>query len=306
MMRHPDHGCIERRLFEVVSSGISAIMAIRGWFRMSSRSTPASDTPGRTASMRKNGNGSQAQAGHQQSGQQGRQRGPAGAAVFTTAMSRRARRRRVLMAAAGLLVLVGGGGLAFWQLDGRTDTNVGGVLGEGVVVPPASVGPSGTLAGPVPPSVGPQGATPGRATASATVGAATPAPGGTTGRTAAPVPQVTAAGVPTVEADGVTVTTTGGGPGDSRTFKIVSARKDLTGQREMVWAADAGTPVGKARCTQNFKFGPNSRKGIRKTLLLCWRTSAQRSVYTIAVDMRGVPSRKLSVDELNRVWDSLA
>jgi hypothetical protein len=256
--------------------------------------------------MRKNGNGQRADGRDD----------PAGAAVYTTAMSRQDRRRRALMAATGLLVLVGGGGLAFWQLDGRADTKVGGALGQGATVPSASLAPSGTSGGPVPPSAGLQGATPGRATASAGVPSAETRFTAPTGRPmdgeiAEPPPsrparpQVTAAGVPTVEADGVTVTTTGGGPGDSRTFKVVSARKDLTGQREMVWAADAGKPVGKARCTQNFKFGPNSRTGIRNTLLLCWRTSAQRSVYTIAVDMNGIPSRQLSVAELNRVWDSL-
>jgi hypothetical protein len=245
-----------------------------------------------------------------------------GATVFTTAMSRKDRRRKVLMAAAGVLVLVGGGALVVWQLDGRTGTDISRAFGQGIVVAPPSVTPSGAPAGSVPPSVGPQGATPGRATATAADGVrstarpVTPAPGSTGGGSTgggsttrpsgAPVPQATAAGVPTVEADGVTVTTTGGGPGDSRTFKVVSARKDLTGQRELVWAADAGKPLNGARCTQNFQFGPNSRKGIRKTLLLCWRVSAQRSVYTIAVDMKGTPSRQLSVAELNRVWNSLA
>jgi hypothetical protein len=242
---------------------------------------------------------------------------PVGAAVFTTAVSRKDRRRKVLMAAAGVLVLVGGGALVVWQLDGRTGTDISGAFGQGIVVGTPSGTPSGAPAGSVPPSVGPQGATPGRATATApgagrpTTQPVVPVPGSTGGRSntrpsSAPVPQATAAGVPTVEADGVTVTTTGGGPGDTRTFKVVSARKDLTGQRELVWAADAGKPLDGARCTQNFKFGPNSRKGIRKTLLLCWRVSAQRSVYTIAVDMKGTPSRQLSVAELNRVWDSLA
>jgi len=108
-----------------------------------------------------------------------------------------------------------------------------------------------------------------------------------------------------VVAAGVTVRSSGSMPKDHHTLRVVSANSDLTGQRELAWVADKGQPVGDARCTQNFRIGPGAPARVRPTLLICWRTSAQRSVYTVAVDVDHRPSPKASVDELDRVWNEL-
>ncbi|WP_229069765.1 hypothetical protein [Actinoplanes sp. DH11] len=89
-------------------------------------------------------------------------------------------------------------------------------------------------------------------------------------------------------------------------MRVVTAKGDLTGQRELLWAADKGKKVGEAKCTQNFKFSNESSSQERPTLLLCWRTSADRSVVTVAVSEEGSkPSAAKSVAEIERQWVSM-
>jgi hypothetical protein len=113
-----------------------------------------------------------------------------------------------------------------------------------------------------------------------------------------PPPGATAAGEP------VTVTNEGslraGG-----TLRVVSARYDLTGQRELAWAGDAGRPVGNVRCTRNVRFGDGARPAARNTVLLCWRTSATRSVVTVAVSRTGQPSAAESAAVIDQAWKRL-
>jgi hypothetical protein len=89
------------------------------------------------------------------------------------------------------------------------------------------------------------------------------------------------------------------------TMRVISAGYDLTGQRELLWAADGGTPVGEARCTQNFHFTNAKKARIRPTMLMCWRTSAAKSVITIAVVKQGRPSAATSVEALDAEWTRL-
>jgi len=96
-----------------------------------------------------------------------------------------------------------------------------------------------------------------------------------------------------------------GSPTDRRTLRVVSARGDLTGSRELLWVADGGHAVGKARCSQRFRFSPDAAVSEKPTLLICWRTSATRSVYTVAVDLDGRPSEKASVATIDKVWAQL-
>jgi hypothetical protein len=103
----------------------------------------------------------------------------------------------------------------------------------------------------------------------------------------------------------VTVTSSGSLPKEHHTLRVVSARSDLSGQRELAWAADAGRVVGDARCTQNFRFNAASRAGVRPTLMICWRTSATKSVYTVAVDIDHRPSAQASVAIIDRIWSKL-
>ena len=47
------------------------------------------------------------------------------------------------------------------------------------------------------------------------------------------------------------------------------------------------------------------KAAIRPNLLLCWRTSADRSVATVLVDQKGKPSAAESVQIINREWAKL-
>ncbi|MCY1145359.1 hypothetical protein OWR29_45785 [Actinoplanes sp. Pm04-4] len=87
-----------------------------------------------------------------------------------------------------------------------------------------------------------------------------------------------------------------------KTLRIVSARQDLTGLRELAWVADEGKPAGKARCTQNIRLYNNPKPRERPTLLLCWRTTADKSVYTVAVDVNERPSTAESLKAIERRW----
>ena len=112
-----------------------------------------------------------------------------------------------------------------------------------------------------------------------------------------------------VEADAsysLTVTDLGSMPKDHHTLRIVSARGNLTGQRELKWAADTGHAVGAARCTKNFRIGNQPSASVKPTMLLCWRLSPSRSVYTVAVDVDHPPSEQASVSKINEVWAQLS
>jgi hypothetical protein len=162
----------------------------------------------------------------------------------------------------------------------------------GSTTPPTPPAPGGTATG---------GAAPGgTATGGAAAGGAPDSAG--VGRAPATQPTVTKALIGNVPA---TVTSSGSMPKEHHTLRVVSAQADLTGQGELAWAADAGTPVGDARCTQNFRFNPGSRVGERPTMVLCWRTSAQKSVYVIAVDIDHRPSAKAAAATIGQVWSTL-
>ena len=89
------------------------------------------------------------------------------------------------------------------------------------------------------------------------------------------------------------------------TLRVTTARGDLTGQREMLWAGDNGVAVGDARCTQKFRFSAGDEPRERPTMMLCWRTSAARSVVTLAVSKHGRPSAASNADVIAREWSLL-
>jgi hypothetical protein len=108
------------------------------------------------------------------------------------------------------------------------------------------------------------------------------------------------------EAD-VQVTETGSLQDPDGTLKVVSARADLTGQRELAWVTGVkGEKVGAARCSQTIRLSPDVPPRERPTFLMCWRTSADRSVYTIAVNLKERPSKAASVAAINRAWSALS
>ena len=131
----------------------------------------------------------------------------------------------------------------------------------------------------------------------------------TPGNSAVPAPKA-ASGSPSVApsrtvSDQIRVSNSGTIKNDRRTLRVVSAYGDLTGKRELAWVADAGHVVGAARCTQNFKFNAEARAGVRPTMLLCWRTSATKSVYVILVDLDHKPSESTAVSAINQAWAKL-
>ena len=89
------------------------------------------------------------------------------------------------------------------------------------------------------------------------------------------------------------------------TIRVVSARFDLTGQQEMLIAADRGRPVGDARCTHRVHFSNAAAPREIPNLLLCFRTSATRSVVTLAVGKQGSPSAATSTAVIAREWAKL-
>jgi hypothetical protein len=92
---------------------------------------------------------------------------------------------------------------------------------------------------------------------------------------------------------------------DGGTMRIMSARYDLSGQREMLWAADTGTEAGAARCTQNFRFARGQTPRVRKTMLLCWRNTADRSVVVLAVARTDAPDTTQVLNVLDTQWNRL-
>ena len=126
------------------------------------------------------------------------------------------------------------------------------------------------------------------------------------GRPSHPAPSGATATTRSVVINGISATQVDSGsmPGLHHTMRVVSAYGDLWGMRELAWVADAGEPVGGARCTQNFHIGATPTR-VRPTLMICWRTSATRSVYTVAVDIDHRPSALVSAALVAQVWNSL-
>ena len=103
----------------------------------------------------------------------------------------------------------------------------------------------------------------------------------------------------------VSVTDDGSIEREGATLRVVSAPGNLTGQRELAWVADAGQPVGDAFCSQRFHLGGSLPAGENPALLVCWKLSMLRSVFTVAVNAAGRPSAPFSVAALDREWARL-
>lgn len=93
---------------------------------------------------------------------------------------------------------------------------------------------------------------------------------------------------------------------NGKLMRIYSARRDLTGFRELRWVAEEGRREGGARCTQRIRLSAGEPVQEKPTLLLCWRTSARKSVYTVLVDTNRKPSVRESVTQLDQTWKRLS
>lgn len=211
-------------------------------------------------------------------------------AVYQSEMPDRARRRRTRFAAGaiGLAAVLGAGAfLLTAQLTDRDENTRNQDIGALAPVVPS--------ARPTTPAVSlpPGGPSPEPPTRSAVKRSTSPSP------TPSVIPSATGLAAAGTAVNEHNVTTAEG------TVRVVSARYDLTGQRDLLMAGDEGNPVGNARCTSKLRFANST--GVRDvpSMLLCWRTSPERSVITVAVAGNGKPSRQHSVQLLDREWKKL-
>ncbi len=106
-------------------------------------------------------------------------------------------------------------------------------------------------------------------------------------------------------ATGEATTSTSGSLNKDGITRVTTAKYDLTGQKDLLWAADGGKKVGPASCTQKFRFSRDAPAQERSTMLMCWRTSAKKSVVTVTVEKTGRPSVKSNLEVLSREWAKL-
>jgi hypothetical protein len=224
----------------------------------------------------------------------------------------RARKRRRLggIAAAAVVVLgVGSYGLTSW-INGQQATAPGdtGALAPIVTGDPSPAPPFPTTVTPSRPSAPAPRLGPGTKAAvrQSTRPSPTPTPppvsdaemaDAQVSRLLKPRPQASGIGIAATTDDRVSVrneTTP-----DGANVRILSARYDITERWRLLYAADLGQPRGLARCTQNFRTDEEQLGRVRPGLLLCWRTSAGRSVVTVAT---GRPQEVYSLGVLEREW----
>lgn len=99
--------------------------------------------------------------------------------------------------------------------------------------------------------------------------------------------------------------TTKGSLKEGGIVRMITARGDLTGQRELAYVAGGVAKHRNVPCTQTFKFSTNPAPAKRANLLMCWRTSAKKSVIAMVVDPKGHPSRDKAVDAIAEKWRSM-
>ena len=209
-------------------------------------------------------------------------------------LSGRSRRRCALPGVMSLAVLVGVGACS-GQPDTQAARTTGSPAGRSPTTPPTSPAPTSRGAVTHPPT-GPALST----SEQARVSAARKSVALGEASIGHPLPKK-----PVAPMRDVRVTQTGNLKKDGGILRVVSSRSDLTGQRELAWIADRGDPIGDARCTQKIRLSNNAKADVRKTLLICWRTSADRSVFTVAVRLDGKPSRRTSLAAIEKGWSQL-
>jgi hypothetical protein len=121
-----------------------------------------------------------------------------------------------------------------------------------------------------------------------------------------PAPTIRGSALPTPpkNAPAVTIVNKGNIAKDHHSMRIVSAKGDLTGQHDL-WMVAGGFPWGDATCTQTFHLTVGAPPQVRNTMLICYRLSNTRSVYTISVDLDKSPSPAAAVAEIDSTWNAL-
>jgi hypothetical protein len=216
---------------------------------------------------------------------------------------RRLSRRRVAVGTAGLAALLGAGA---YVVTDRLMEETGQVTAQEVaVIPPATD-----------PEAAPSAVTP------STVSPASPSPSETTA--AAPLSDEAVTEIlkarKKMADDGVEVKRPlkgGGGASDSvqattegslnsgGIVRMVTAREDLTGKRELAWISGGVKKYRDVPCSQTIRLSPDTPPEKKDNLLICWRTSEAKSVISVVVDPEGHPSRRKAVDALEKEWRSM-
>ncbi|GGN61438.1 hypothetical protein GCM10010112_18600 [Actinoplanes lobatus] len=209
------------------------------------------------------------------------------------------RRRQIAVGVAGAAAVLAGAGFLATQLMNES---------QPTLPEPAALAPQTT---PASPTVGVAGIsqsdarTPGKATKQAAPARRSP----TSSRQASPAPN--AARASSAIAD-LRKRFGFGGPEIAErteklgagTVRIVTAQSDLTSDRELILAGDDGTEAGGGvRCTTDVP--PDTVMSSAPETLMCWRTSAARSVITMATTTEGEPSTADSIAVIQREWNRL-
>jgi hypothetical protein len=253
--------------------------------------------------------------------------------VYVSQRRRVQRRKKALVAVVGLAAVLGGGayGVSAWHT--ARDTTITGDTGALAPVAPAPSSPSPADEVPwesVAPSGSPSGSqsgspspSPGARTSVARLSGVrqssrpSPTPSASASASASAVnddevasaqvsrllrtPRVAPSGGLTAAGEAITVANETSPDGSS--IRVVSARYDLTARGASLGAADSGQPFGTVRCTQNLLVGQVAQ--VRPQMLLCWRTSAAKSVVAVATSATGRPAAAVSAAAIDRAWRRL-
>lgn len=229
------------------------------------------------------------------------------------------RRRRIAVGAAGLAVVLGGG--AYLITSQLTGGHSAGPQDVGAIGPVAPAGTESGAAGTADAQADSVTAAPSGAAAANKPFRSIPSPGASPSENSAAVrKEVDAAraraakdGHPLVRPlraagqelpPGAVNTTTEKTP-DGGTIRITTAKANLEGQQDQLLAAGGGTKYGDTTCTNKLHFANTEAPRVIPNLLLCWQTSASRSVVTLAVAPKGKPSVADSTAVISREWAKL-
>lgn len=209
------------------------------------------------------------------------------------------RRRQAIIGATGLAVVLGAGGIAFAvQRSGGTPADVVAAQPPPVQTATTSVPPvKTTTTAPAPAPTKPKKATtPPTKSAADRMKAAKEA--GKDHGVPVTGPILRAAADPNL-----VISTNDWILKKKQRIQVVYARGDLTGQKQLAWVVDDGEPFRDASCTHKTQLSDAKTPTVRPNLLLCWRTSATKSVYTLTIDLDGHPSKADSVAALDKQWN---
>ena len=225
---------------------------------------------------------------------------------FTSVLSRHVRRhRRAVIGATGLAAVLGAGAFLVTDQVTKDSPTSAGPSSAVTTGPPVSAGVSAEPApqtGPERPASAGQTAT-GQTTGPQTLQERAAEARSANKRLGTEVRHQSPVKATDVDSAKVHVEQTGSDRA-GKMLRVSSARQDLTGYRELAWVRD-GTAAGDAVCTKKITLSPESPARARPTLLICWRLSARKSVYTVAVDFKTPPPESVSVAALDRAWRAM-